>query len=121
VIGPEAIKSVKTVSYELTDPTVDSQLVSLKAAGVDTLIAGASIKFGALVIRKVSDLGWRPLYFQSNVSTSVAGVMIPAGSERGVGIVSSAYLKDPTDPAWTNNPDMVTWRTFMGKYYPEAH
>jgi branched-chain amino acid transport system substrate-binding protein len=120
VIGPEAMKNVKTVSYELTDPTVDSQLVSLKAAGADTLIAAASIKFGALVIRKVSELDWRPLYFQSNVSTSVAGVMIPAGPERGVGIVSSAYLKDPTDPAWTNDPDMATWRAFMAKYYPEG-
>ncbi|MBS0640233.1 MAG: ABC transporter substrate-binding protein [Proteobacteria bacterium] len=120
VIGPEAMKSVRTVSYELTDPTVDSQLVSLKAAGVDTLIAAASIKFGALVIRKVSDLDWKPLYLQSNVSTSVAGVMIPAGPERGVGIISSAYLKDPTDPAWVNDPDMVAWRAFMAKYYPEG-
>ena len=120
VIGAEAMKNVKTVSYELTDPTVDSQLVSLKAAGADTLIAAASIKFGALVIRKVSELDWRPLYFQSNVSTSVAGVMIPAGPERGVGIVSSAYLKDPTDPAWSDDPDMATWRAFMAKYYPEG-
>jgi branched-chain amino acid transport system substrate-binding protein len=120
VIGPDAMKAVRTVSYELTDPTVDSQLVSLRAAGVDTLIAAASIKFGALVIRKVSDMDWHPLHLQSNVSVSVGGVMIPAGPEHGVGIVSSTYLKDPTDPAWNSDPDMVTWREFMAKYYPDG-
>src|SRR4051794_3997630 len=120
VVGPAAMKNVRTVSYELTDPTVDSQLVSLKAAGCDTLIAAASIKFGALVIRKVSDLDWHPFYIQSNVSVSVAGVMIPAGPERGVGIISSTCLKDPTDPAWAHDPEMTTWRAFMTKYYPEG-
>ncbi len=119
VIG-DAIRNVATVSYELTDPTVNSQLVSLKAAGVDTLISAASIKFGALVIRKVSELDWHPLHLLSNVSVSVGGVMIPAGVERGVGIISSAYLKDPTDPAWDADPDMQGWRAFMAKYYPEG-
>jgi branched-chain amino acid transport system substrate-binding protein len=116
----DAIKNVMTVSYELTDPTVDSQLVSLKAAGIDTLISGVSIKFGALVIRKVSELDWHPLHLMSNVSVSVGGVMIPAGVERGIGVVSSSYLKDPTDPAWEGDPDMRTWRAFMAKYYPEG-
>jgi branched-chain amino acid transport system substrate-binding protein len=119
-IGPAAMKSVRMVSYELTDPTVDSQLASLKAAAIDTLIAATSIKFGALVIRKVSDLDWHPLHLQSNVAVSVGGVMIPAGTERGIGVVSSTYLKDPTDPAWNTDPAMVEWRAFMAKYYPEG-
>jgi branched-chain amino acid transport system substrate-binding protein len=116
----DAIKNVMTVSYELTDPTVDSQLVSLKAAGIDTLVSGVSIKFGALVIRKVSELDWHPLHLMSNVSVSVGGVMIPAGVERGIGVVSSSYLKDPTDPAWEGDADMRTWLAFMAKYYPEG-
>ncbi len=116
----DAIKNVVTVSYEVTDPTVDSQLVSLKAAGVDVLISAASIKFGALIIRKVSELDWHPLHLLSNVSVSVGGVMVPAGVERGIGIISSAYLKDPTDPAWTDDADMQAWRAFMAQYYPEG-
>lgn len=120
VIGDAAMKNVPTVSFELTDATVDSQLLSLKAAGVDVLINAASTKFGAMIIGKVFDLGWKPLHVMSNVSASVGAVMVPAGPERGVGVMSSAYAKDPTDVAWNNDPEMMEWRAFMAKYMPEG-
>ena len=120
VVGAEAMKSVPTVSFELTDATVDSQLLSLKAAGVDVLINAASTKFGAMIIGKVFDLGWKPMHFMSNVSASVGAVMIPAGPEKGVGVISSAFAKDPTDPTWDKDPGMTEWRAFMAKYMPDA-
>ena len=120
VIGADAMKNVVTVSFEVTDVTVDSQLVSLKGAGVDVLINAASTKFAALVIRKVSEMEWHPLHLMSNVSVSVGVVMNPAGPERGTGIVSSAFLKDSTDPSWNNDAGMQGWRTWMAKNYPEG-
>ncbi len=120
VLGDAAMKSVPTVSFELTDATVDSQLLSLKSAGVDVLVNAASIKFAAMIIGRVFDLAWKPMHIMTNVSASVGAVMIPAGPERGVGILSSAYLKDPTDPAWAKDPGMQSWRAFMAKYMPEG-
>ncbi len=120
VIGDAAMKNVPTVSFELTDATVDSQLLSLKGMGVDVLINAASTKFGAMIIGKVFDLGWKPMHFMSNVSASVGAVMIPAGPERGIGVISSAFGKDPTDPAWEKDPGMTDWRAFMAKYIPDG-
>ena len=120
VLGAEAMKNVPTVSFELTDASVDSQLVSLKSDGCDVLMNAASTKFAALIIRKVSELDWHPLHLMSNVSVSVGVVMIPAGPERGIGVVSSAFLKDSTDPAWANDPGMQGWRDFMAKHYPDG-
>jgi len=120
VIGAAAMRNVVTASFEVTDATIDSQLIALKSAGVDVLINAASTKFAALVIRKVSELDWRPLHLMSNVSVSVGIVMDPAGPERGTGIVSSAFLKDSTDPAWDNDPGMSDWRAFMAKNYSEG-
>ena len=111
---------VITASYEVTDATIDSQLVSLQAAGVDVLMTVASPKFAAQSIRKVAGMNWKPLHVLTGVSVSVGAVMIPAGPENGVGIISSAYLKDPTDPRWDDDAGMKTWRTFMAKYYPEG-
>ena len=113
-------KMVKTVSYEVTDATVESQLVSLQSAGVDVLITCATPKFAAQAIRKVAGMNWKPLHILTGVSVSVGAVMLPAGPENGVGIVSSAYLKDPTDPRWKNDAGMKQWRTFMAKYYPDG-
>jgi branched-chain amino acid transport system substrate-binding protein len=118
VIGEAAMKNVPTVSFELTDATVDSQVLTLKGAGVDVLVNAAIGKFTALIIREVSNLAWEPLHVISKVSTSVGAVMIPAGPERGVGIVSSTFLKDPTDPAWDKDPGVLGWRAFMAKYMP---
>jgi branched-chain amino acid transport system substrate-binding protein len=120
VIGEAGMKTVPMVSFELTDATVDSQLLTLKGAGVDVLINAASAKFAAMIIGKVSDFAWKPLHVMTNVSVSVGAVMVPAGPERGIGIVSSAFQKDPTDPAWEKDPDMLAWRAFMAKYMPDG-
>ncbi len=113
-------KQVKSVSYEVTDATIDSQLVSLQAAGVDVLMTIASPKFAAQSIRKVTEMNWKPMHILTNVSTSGGAVMVPAGLQNGVGIISSAYMKDPTDPRWDNDAGMKEWRAFMAKYYPEG-
>ena len=111
---------VKEASYEVTDPTIDSQVVSLQASGADTLVTAATPKFAAQTIRKVYDIGWKPLHFMTNVSISVGSVMVPAGMEKGVGIISATYGKDPTDPTWANDAGMNEWRAFMKKYMPDA-
>jgi branched-chain amino acid transport system substrate-binding protein len=113
-------RQVTSASYEVTDATIDSQLVSLQATGPDVLMCVASPKFAAQSIRKVAAMNWKPLHVLTGVSVSVGAVMIPAGPENGIGIVSSAYLKDPTDPRWENDADMREWWAFMAQYYPEG-
>ncbi|HEX2939416.1 MAG TPA: ABC transporter substrate-binding protein [Rhodopila sp.] len=113
-------KQVVTASYETTDATIDSQLVSLQSAKIDVLMTVAVPKFAAQSIRKVAEMGWKPMHILSGVSVSVGAVMLPAGAENGVGIISSAYLKDSTDPRWDNDPGMKQWRAFMAKYYPDG-
>jgi branched-chain amino acid transport system substrate-binding protein len=107
---------VATQSYETTDPTVDSQIVALQASGANVLLTAAIPKFTTLAIRKVYDVGWRPANFLNSVSTSVASVMKPAGLEKGIGIVSAAYTKDPTDPQWQDTPEYKDWLSWMKKY-----
>jgi branched-chain amino acid transport system substrate-binding protein len=111
---------VKVLSYEPTDATIDSQAVSLKDSGADVLITAAIPKFAAQMIRKVFDMGWRPVHYMSNVSSSVGAVLNPAGPEKAVGMITSAYLKDPTDPTWKDDAGMNTWRAFMAKYIPDG-
>jgi branched-chain amino acid transport system substrate-binding protein len=111
---------VKEASYEATDATIDSQTVSMKDAGADVLVCAGLPKFAAQLIRKVYDLNWKPMFFMTNVSISVAAVMKPAGPEKGVGIISSLYLKDQTDPAWANDALMNEWRQFMKDYIPNG-
>jgi branched-chain amino acid transport system substrate-binding protein len=111
---------VKVVSYETTDATIDSQAVAMQASGANVLITAATPKFAAQTIRKIADLGWKPLHFMTNVSISVGSVITPAGPENATGMISAAYLKDPTDPSWKNDPGMNQWRAFMGKYMPDA-
>ena len=113
-------KQVTTVSFEVTDATIDSQLVSLQSTGIDVLMTIATPKFAAQSIRKVAGMNWKPLHVLTGVSVSVGAVMIPAGPENGIGIISSAYLKDPTDPRWDNDAGMKQWRAFMAKYYPDG-
>jgi branched-chain amino acid transport system substrate-binding protein len=107
---------VATKTYETTDPTVDSQIVSLQGSGADTLLTAAVPKFAAQAIRKVFDIGWKPTHFLTNVSVSVGAVMKPAGPEKGVGIISAGYLKEPTDPQWANTPEYKEWLDWMKKY-----
>ena len=121
VLGADFDKHVvKVVSYETTDATIDSQAVAMQSSGADVLITAATPKFAAQTIRKVAELGWKPLHFMTNVSISVGSVITPAGPENAKGLISAAYLKDPTDPTWKDDPGMNQWRTFMAKYMPDA-
>jgi len=116
----DRFSKVVQATYEVTDPTIDSQLVSLKEAGVDLLISACTPKFSAMVFRKKYDLSWKATHIASNVGVSVAAVMEPAGADRAVGAISSYYLKDPTDPSWKDDAEMIAWRAFMKKYYPDG-
>jgi branched-chain amino acid transport system substrate-binding protein len=121
VLGTKhAANLVKEVSYETTDATIDSQITSLQASGADTLLVAAIPKFAAQAIKKVHDLGWHPMFFMTNVSNSVGSVMTPAGPENGIGIITTDYRKDPTDPAFKDDAGMNQWRAFMAKYMPDA-
>ncbi len=110
----------KSISYETTDATIDSQLAELQGSGADVLLVAAIPKFAAQAIRKVHDLQWKPTFFMSNVAISVGTVMQPAGPEKAIGLLSTNYLKDPTDPSWRDDPDMKVWRAFMAKYLPDG-
>ncbi len=120
VLGDKFDKMVVTAAYEATDPTADSQLTTLKASGADVLMVAALPKMSAQAIRKVHDMAWTPMFVMSNVSISVGAVMIPAGAENGIGIISGAFVKDPSDPTWANDAGMNEWRAFMNKYMPGA-
>jgi branched-chain amino acid transport system substrate-binding protein len=120
VLGDKYDSTVKTVSYEVTDATIDSQVLELKNAGVDVVITAATPKFAAQTIRKIAEFGWKPLHFLTNVSISVGSVITPAGAENATGLISAAYLKDPTDATWKDDPGMNQWREFMTKYMPGA-
>ena len=118
-LGDKAGKMiVATKTYETTDPTVDLQIVALQGSGADVLLTAAIPKFAAQAIRKVYDIGWKPTHFLTNVSSSVGAVFKPAGPEKGVGIISAGFLKDPTDPQWQSAPDFKEWLTWMKKYNP---
>ena len=120
VLGDKFDSMVKAVSYEVTDATIDSQVLELKNAGAEVVITAATPKFAAQTIRKIADLGWKPLHFMTNVSISVGSVITPAGAENATGLISAAYLKDPTDATWKDDPGMNQWRDFMAKYMPGA-
>jgi len=111
---------VKNLSYETTDATIDSQIAELQGSGANVLLVSAIPKFAAQSIRKVYDLNWKPLFFMTNVAISVGTVMQPAGPEKAVGMISTQYLKDPTDPSWKDDAGMQQWRAFMAKYNPNG-
>jgi branched-chain amino acid transport system substrate-binding protein len=111
---------VAAVSYETSDPTVDSQVVALKNSGANVFVNITTPKFAAQAIRKTYDIGWQPLQLLNNVSTSVSRVMQPAGLEKSEGIISSAYIKEPTDPQWADDAGIAEWRAWMAQYYPEG-
>ena len=120
-LGAKKSMIVKEVSYEVADPTVDSQIVQLQASGADVFFNITTPKFAAQAIRKAYDIGWKPLHYLNNVSNSVGSVLTPAGLEKAVGIISSAYIKDATDSTWANDKAIAEWREFMKKYYPEGN
>ena len=111
---------VAEVSYEVADPTVDSQVVQLQQSGADVFFNITTPKFAAQAIRKAYDIGWKPLHFLNNVSTQVGSVLKPAGLEKSIGLISTAYIKDPTDKQWANDAAIKKWEAFMKKYYPEG-
>ena len=121
VLGKDWDKVVaKVASYETTDPTVDSQITELQSSGANVLLVAGIPKFAAQAIRKVHDLAWKPMFFMTNVAISVGGVMTPAGAENGIGILTTGYLKDPTDPEFNDDPGMKQWRAVIEKYMPGA-
>ncbi len=106
--------------YEVTDPTIDSQIVQFKESGANVFFNVTTPKFAAQAIRKAYDIGWRPLHLLNNVSQSVGSVLRPAGLEASKGLITANYLMDPTDSQWHSHPDYKAWVAWMEKYYPEG-
>jgi ABC-type branched-subunit amino acid transport system substrate-binding protein len=111
---------VMETSYEVSEPTVDSHIVKLKAAGVDTIFSFATGKFAAQSIKKVAELGWKPLHIVPNASSSLGSVIRPAGFENAQDVVSATFAKDPTDPQWKDDPGMQKFHAYVEKYIPEG-
>jgi branched-chain amino acid transport system substrate-binding protein len=116
----DKLKIVSELSYDTTQPTIDSEMISLQASGADVFFDITTPKFAAQAIKKAAELKWHPLHILNNVSASVGSVMKPAGFDHAKGVLSTAYLKDPTDPQWTNDPAYKRWLAFMEKYFPDG-
>ena len=116
VLGDRAGMIVKEASYETSEPTIDSQVVTLQASGADIFVIGATPKFAAQAIRKSFDLGWNATRYLSNVSPSIATVLKPAGLDKSKGLITSAYVKDSSDETQKDDPGMQAWRAFCDKY-----
>jgi branched-chain amino acid transport system substrate-binding protein len=114
------IAIVSEQPYETTDPTVNSQVISLKTSGADILLNVTTPKFAAQAIRKVAELDWHPLHIVNNVANSAGSVLKPAGFEKSQGLLSTQYVKDPTDPSWTDDQDFKDWLAFMQQYFPDG-
>jgi len=115
-LGKEVGRIVKHVTYEVTDPTVDSQVIQLKDSGANVFFNISTPKFAAQAMRKAGDIGWKPAQYLNNVSSSVASVMKPAGFDNVQGVLTAAYLMDPTDHQWDDNAEMKAWKEWMGKH-----
>jgi len=114
------MRIVAEFPYETTDPTIDSQMISLKNSGADVFYDVTTPKFAAQAIKKAADIEWKALHLLNNVSNSVGGVLKPAGFEISKGILSTNYVKDATDPTWKDDPGYKEWLAFMDKYYPDG-
>ena len=112
---------IAEASYEVTDPTIDSQIVTLKGSGADTFFNITTPKFAAQAIRKVDEIGWKPVQYLNQVSASVGSVLKPAGLEKAAGIISTQYIKDPTDRTWEKDPAMLDFKALLKKYLPEVN
>jgi branched-chain amino acid transport system substrate-binding protein len=108
-------------SYETTEPTIDSHIVTLKSSGADVFFNVTTPKFAAQAIKKIGEVEWKPLHFLNNVSSSIGSVIKPAGTDHAQGIISSAYLKDASDPQWKNDAGMKAFDEFLAKYFPEGN
>jgi branched-chain amino acid transport system substrate-binding protein len=111
---------VAEASYELSDPTIDSQILKLKSAGADLFFSASTPKFAAQAIKKNAELGWKPVHILDINATSVGAVMQPAGLEASKGVISVNYGKDPLDPTWKDDAGMKKYFDFMAKYFPEG-
>ena len=112
---------VKEVSYEVSEPTVDSQVIQLQASGADVFFNITTPKFAAQAIRKAYDIGWKPVHYLNNVSAQIGSVLTPAGLDKSVGLISTQYLKDAADAEWKDDPAIKTWEAWMKKYYPDGN
>ena len=119
-LGDKVKMIVAEVSYEVTDPTVDSQIVQLQSSGANVFFNVTTPKFAAQAVRKAYDIGWKPVQYLNNVSANIATVLQPAGLEKSIGIITTAYLKDQNDKEWINDPAIKKWEAFMKKYYPDG-
>jgi branched-chain amino acid transport system substrate-binding protein len=120
-MGKEAGRIVKHVTYEVTDPTVDSQVIQMKDSGANVFFNISIPKFAAQSMRKAAEIGWKPVQYLNNVSGQVTTTMKPAGFENVQGVITAAWLKDPTDKQWEGDAEMKTWREWMGKYMAGAN
>ena len=111
---------VARASFEVTDPTVDSQMVSLKASGADVFFNITTPKFAAQAIKKAAELGWKPVHYLNSVSTGVGSTLAPAGLENAVGLITAGYIKDPTDPQFQKGKEWDDWLAWMKKYHPSG-
>ena len=117
-LGKDVGRIIKHVTYEVTDPTVDSQVIQMKDTGANVFFNISIPKFAAQAMRKAAEIGWRPVQYLNNVSAQVSTTMKPAGFENVQGVITAAWLKDPTDHQWDNDADMKMWRDWMAKYNP---
>ena len=119
-LGDKAGQVIKEVTYEVTDPTVDSQIIQLKSAGVDTFVDFAGPKFAIQSIRKAADIGWKPDHLLFSFSALIDGVFKPAGLDKATGIITATYMKDPKDPGMASDAGVKEYLEFMRTYYPEG-
>ncbi len=119
-LGDQANRIAVAVSYEVTDATIDSQIVQMRDSGANVVFASCVPKFQAMAVRKTYDLGWKPMYIMSNVGSSVTSGINPAGPEKAIGHLTAAYMKDPSDPNWAEDPGYKDWLAFMKKYQPQG-
>jgi branched-chain amino acid transport system substrate-binding protein len=119
-LGDKVSQIVAESAYEVTEPTIDSHIVSLKASGADVLFSLATPKFAAQSIKKAAEIDWHPLHFLPVVSSSIGATLAPAGFQNSKGVISAAFLKDATDPQWKEDSGMAHYRDFLSKYMPDA-
>src|SRR4029079_17187185 len=119
-LGDAKKQIVMKQTYEVTDPTIDSQIVNLKNSGANVFFNVTTPKFAAQAIKKAHEIGWKPVHLLNNVSNSVGSVLKPAGFEASKDVLSTGYLKDPTDPTWNDDAGKREWLAFMDKYFPDG-
>jgi ABC-type branched-subunit amino acid transport system substrate-binding protein len=120
-LGDKASSIVVEESYELSEPTIDTHIVKMKALNPDVMVYFTTPKFGAQALKKVGELGWKPVQIIANVSASTASVMKPAGFENAQGVISAAYAKDASDPQWKDDAGLKDFDSLLAKYLPEVN